>query len=705
MKVKVKFDTASLKRMALDHGEKVAFAIVLVVFVMFVYSGATREVLDATKQPDKLKSLASAVTAHVQNSSFSATREGFEITNYSDRTTRTQIVATEYALPEPFNPPLFDEKVKREDPHYFNAEELRAGGGYGTFAMASSDTDRKAAAAKRPAANENVKQGAGPREAERQFASGKRPTGHGFKPRPNSVLKSQAWAVVTGLIPVEKQATEYARVFDGAQAYDAVRDKPLYVGYQLERAEISSTEPDKLAWKTVGQSHFQDGFETTADEIVPPEFVGRLTSKLGPLVGKDWGEAVAHPKVPLVWAKPSQQTAKAADEAKEKQTAATEVKEKPEEVGAFVVVNSSSPPKSAAKEAVPSNDKPAPAPFRLLRVFDYTVERGNRYRYRIKLLLANPNYNVPARYLKNPDKRPKDLQGEYVVTPEWSEPTEIVTIPNGSDVLAGGVKGGSRPDLVRAKVLLTSIDPETGIEASVEKDLERGALANALETDVKARDPRGQSTIDIAKVRFQSDMVVLDIYGGRTLGRRGSTLVSPGDVLLLDAKGNLTVHSELDDLADYESAKPPEEEQDRSDEKEKPPGSEPRRSKRVADARSKEQIHWITRAILARARGPRLYNRLGVRAECAPRPKLRLSRAGPRTSSLFLCGAINAGMPVGDQPLSSEPHLLAVRAHDFSRLVRQGSAIGTGGALAGRSGEPSGLDRDSAGRYLSRSHL
>ncbi len=47
-------------------------------------------------------------------------------------------------------------------------------------------------------------------------------------------------------------------------------------------------------------------------------------------------------------------------------------------------------------------------------------------------------------------------------------------------------------------------------------------------------------------------------------------------MLLLDAKGNLTVQGELDDLADYESTKPPEEAEE--SEKDKPPGGdEPRR--------------------------------------------------------------------------------------------------------------------------------
>ena len=516
MKVKVKLDTASLKRLGLEHGEKAAFAVVLIAFVLFVYKGATREVLDASKQPDKLKSLASAVTAHVQSSTFNADREGFEIVNYSDHTKRDTVAAKNYALPTPFNPPLFDEKGKREDPQYLNVEELRAAAGYGTFAMKGAGANRGGAAAGRAAPAARGRGPAGPVTA-----------GHGVKPSADAELKSQAWAVITGLIPFEKESAEYARVFKDAQDYEADRDRPRYLGYQLERAEISSTQPDKLDWKPIGPSHFPDGFERTAAEVVPPEYAAGLSdvliNPLGPLVDKDWGEAVAHPKVPLVWAKPSQPSDNAADKPTEQQTAVAEAKDQPGQAGPVVVVARTPEEKPADKTAgqppaqTASAAPPLPA-YRLLRVFDYTVERGNRYRYRIKLVLDNPNYNVLDRYLKNPDKRPKELQGAMVLTPEWSEPTDIVTIPNGSGVLAGGVKSSPRSDQVRAKLLLTSIDPESGIPVAVEKEFERSAVANAVEKDVNARDPRNGQTAVIPTVRFQSNMVVLDVYGGAALG-------------------------------------------------------------------------------------------------------------------------------------------------------------------------------------------
>ncbi|MBU4400908.1 MAG: hypothetical protein KKE86_16455, partial [Planctomycetes bacterium] len=49
-------------------------------------------------------------------------------------------------------------------------------------------------------------------------------------------------------------------------------------------------------------------------------------------------------------------------------------------------------------------------------------------------------------------------------------------------------------------------------------------------------------------VNYYSRAIAIDFRGGENLsGRRGSGLTSVGEILLLDAEGNLVVHNELDD--------------------------------------------------------------------------------------------------------------------------------------------------------------
>ena len=60
----------------------------------------------------------------------------------------------------------------------------------------------------------------------------------------------------------------------------------------------------------------------------------------------------------------------------------------------------------------------------LFRYFDFDVEPGRTYRYRIRLELANPNYEAPAERLQNPDS----AKGQTRETP-WSKPTPPTTVP------------------------------------------------------------------------------------------------------------------------------------------------------------------------------------------------------------------------------------------------------------------------------------
>jgi hypothetical protein len=72
--------------------------------------------------------------------------------------------------------------------------------------------------------------------------------------------------------------------------------------------------------------------------------------------------------------------------------------------------------------------------FWLLRFFDFSVQPGKRYKYRVKLVLADPNHLLPANLLASTVLDRKDRKDHRFVE-EWSEPTPTVGIP-----LAGSVR-------------------------------------------------------------------------------------------------------------------------------------------------------------------------------------------------------------------------------------------------------------------------
>jgi hypothetical protein len=506
-------------------------------------------------------------------------------------------------MPVPLNKPVPDQKIKRDDPKLFGAEELKIAAGYGTFALKGDGNAPLAAGA--PAAPKAVnappkpaargggfdalglgaaKMGAALPNPSRPAAGGGgiAQSGHGFKPGASCKLQPQAWVVVTGLIPIEKQRQEYARVFDRALDENRERDTPHYWAAKVQRTEVSDSDPNKVDWKPIEDpDKFEEQWENKINEIIDPAYIDpNLTADLGPLVGTDWGEAVAHPKIPL-----------ASAQSREAQAQLVQTETKPPEPEAAKPAAAEGlvghraravapPPPAAATLPGQAAKAPPPIAYRLLRIFDYSVEPNKRYRYRIQLALNNPNHKVADRHLKNPGAPRPELR----FTDEWVE-TPVVAVPSGIGVLAGGPPSGFKPknsaDPAKVKIMLTAIEKESGVEATVVKELERGAVANSKEEKLKAHDPRTGSVMDLSDVSFATDTLVLDMYGGRKLSnKRDSSLASPIEVLLLDKNGRLSVRSELDDHQQFELLKPPEDAEPASESKK---SSEPKKAPRGFD--------------------------------------------------------------------------------------------------------------------------
>ncbi len=501
MKVKVKFDVSSVKKWLMEHGEKVAFGVMAVVFLLFTYSALRQEVLDDTKQPEALKKMANQVQSHVAGSTWDQSREGLQLVDYDKRAQRELISDKSFPLSVPFNNPLADEKTKRGMPQLLPVEDLRVAAGTGIFSLA-------------PEAGGPGSGGGGDVKVLK---------GAGLKPSNNARLKSQCWAVITALVPYDKQAAEYSRVFSHAMSLSKEAEVPRYANVIVERAEIDRAHPDQLDWKKLPREDvqaFEKQWEAALPDVVGKDYIDKaLTYPLGPLVGVGWDASVSNPKIPLAQSVANQPAGAPAG----------------------------GKPAAEAPQAPPA--EPKAAEYRLLRVFDYSVEPDHKYRYRVTVALANPNYQLGPQYLEKPD-----LATQQYLEIGPSAPTEPVAIPRGHRVLAGTVKplrGNAEP---QATLMLIAVDEKQGIEASTELPVSRGTLANVLKPEVFAKDPRNGKVVPLEDVNFKSGFVVLDIHGGKVMKKE----TSPGEMLLLDEYGNLIVRDELEDQSAYELSKPPE---------------------------------------------------------------------------------------------------------------------------------------------------
>ncbi len=76
---------------------------------------------------------------------------------------------------------------------------------------------------------------------------------------------------------------------------------------------------------------------------------------------------------------------------------------------------------SATKEELA--ETPPPAEYHLFRFIDFSAQPGKAYRYRVQLIVSNPNSNLPEKILVDP----KEGKGAYKTSP-WSAPSARIAV-------------------------------------------------------------------------------------------------------------------------------------------------------------------------------------------------------------------------------------------------------------------------------------
>jgi len=197
--------------------------------------------------------------------------------------------------------------------------------------------------------------------------------------------------------------------------------------------------------------------------------------------------------------------------------------------------------------------------YMLFRFFDFSVAPGKHYRYRVKLVLLNPNLGLLPHFVEK-----EGMEKTKFLDTEWSEPSPIVSVPLDSQVLTVSAKASNGT----ASVMLVRFNEQDGALASEEFAVTRGQLLDYR--DRTFTDPGGVSitmyeggapqgmTAEERRVDYVTQALLLDVAGGGPLPGRDRSLAEPGSILLLDASGNLAVRDELDDLADVRFYEPPE---------------------------------------------------------------------------------------------------------------------------------------------------
>lgn len=479
----------------LRHGEKIVVSLVAVLAMGLAWGGidALRtQTVTADKRPEALNSHASRTLAHIDREKqppADVAPKTPSLTKLVEPWRAPQIAAApEMAL---LDSPLFNEMGKRTKPDVFPIENVQATAGIVVLApkSAAAGMPGRPLEAEPPKPKTKTGKSKGKKQTpEEELAAGGPPgfgggmgfggagpglAGDGTAAMPPG--KIVPYVVVTGLIPVAKQTGDYAQRFRSTSLRDPKRDSPLWSDYLVERSVIvpgGRETWERIDLKAVAK-RARDQWAGVQAETMPPEFL------LGPeqhpgsggigyclplpqLAMESWGAEALHP-----WFRRELDRLRAEREAAEKQAAeriesgeppagdagaASPLAEQPADIGPPGLVQPGMP--------VDAMGRPVNAlEYRLFRFVDTAVEPGKSYRYRVRLSVWNPNYNVPGQHLTD-----ASLAKDAKLPSPPSNVTEPVTVPSTVTVL---VRTLPKTDMKRykpgmAEVLVLGPDDRTG---------------------------------------------------------------------------------------------------------------------------------------------------------------------------------------------------------------------------------------------------
>jgi hypothetical protein len=421
--------------------------------------------------------------------------------------------------------PLFEEFAKRTQPDVLPIEDLQAVAGLAVITtrepVAAPDGGPKADERPRPRGRkEKTKDGKAAPPASNPLVDA--PAGQPPAAAPIHV-RIAPYVMVSGLIPVAKQAAEYRRRFASVGFQDPKRDTPIWGDWILERSVVG---PGPERWETidpVAAARWQQAeWGGVAVELASaaPFLLAATEQSLGkdrppycgplPQLGQSyWGVVTLHP---------------------------------------WVLEQLRKPPAAAEPTGVT-----AAADRRLFRFIDMQVEPGKQYRYRTRLEVWNPNWKLPVQHLAD-----AGLATAMKLPSPSSNETPAVTVPGSDRVLVDILR---RADMKKMKagwleVLVLGPSELTGSYALRGLVTEAGGLVNVVKTlNQPGSDPRTRGE------EIVTERVIIDTRGRQEdrTEQRSRLPPEPFELLCLRPDGGFDFVSTADSelvIAEYRATLP-----------------------------------------------------------------------------------------------------------------------------------------------------
>ena len=657
MKANLKGGNA-IVRLFLAHGEKLGMIAIVACAGWLLWSAMNVNRLESGKDPATLTSQAQKAKQHIESFTYEkivdVDPEQVLKANPPNVDSMNPPTSKAFPLIAGINPPVIPPQQPRTDPVLLAPEALEVNSDSGLWASAPPEIIKKrqleAAAEKQrmekeAAAEQERMQNEG--EGERRGRGGRRgrndrsseaggiaeastrgrndpivvPPSVGIPLQGFELVQPQSWVTVLAEVPVEAQFRMYEDAIQAARGYQAARDIPIYLGYVVERAEV--TNKGQGEWKEIAKVIKKTlERELATYPVNPPEVVDSryvhplLTHPLPPLILKEWDNRVSHSSMPLA-------VEAALLEAEEMEQAAQEPSDAADEDEGF---GSARLPDSQMDlrgggfggeggygrggvggefgggyggrggyggmgggefgggyggeggyggggygrggmggYGMGEGSGVQIADFVwdyktsnvLFRYFDNSVQPGHRYRYRVRLALADVNNRVSLSFLdpsvnQRREKLSKKEQA-YRLT-DWSKPSPVASVPLPARIYLANsepAKETSFNSQPEADILIKALDSQYAAEIAIKESFVRGSVMNLYEKALVIWSNLYNADLDPEfkhpEFDFRTGATVVDMRGGEDLSSRNRDLVAPSRVVLMDAAGKLSVQEELKD--------------------------------------------------------------------------------------------------------------------------------------------------------------
>ncbi|MDR0392578.1 MAG: hypothetical protein LBH59_11760 [Planctomycetaceae bacterium] len=553
MKIKPKKNKSSfdIKQFLILHGEKFVVGLLVLFAIFFIYAGIS-SFTPLAWQPADLDKISQTSRTFIDANTRTATDEGITVFQYDKYAEwiKYGVKLSLYETNTVWLPLLFPERIKRDKVPLLPVESLQASAGLGAISI---------------------------------------------KPTGGKTQIGERWAVVTGLIPIQRQRELYVRAYAASIRPIPERDTPLYVSYNLERAEIVPDQDDiNLKWEEIKAFEEINKRVTNtwngvapepvdSDFLAPYVYVGAgslpMACPLPPTL-KPFGSEVTQSSIPLIsetaaeYLKKSQEYNKKLQEEIERNPAGSAGDYR--SISPFDNTNrqQDNPTSRQPNENILSEEQRTISHF-LFRYLDYSVQPGKTYRYRVKLSLANPNYGLPES-----DVMDISLTEAIYLDTDVSNASNKVTIPPDSRVLARSVSPSSRnspwtePYATILAVYFELSDGSEWVWGTTGERVYRGSTVNIKNAptysplaidrpETKPRPAGGARPTNPNDPQSQSrdvitNVCVLDMNGGVALGKvvnEAPTIKTPEKILVVNNMGEIAIHEVNKDNKEIDAMK------------------------------------------------------------------------------------------------------------------------------------------------------